>query len=613
MKKGYESEVVLQKVLLHTSDNPLLYYRTSKNVAVAQEGLKCYRDGELSTDTYFNTFAIGKWRKYCKVNCFYLLLSYQGMYRVEIIHSKRVENLVTRKSIWKEEISSSIRRRKKIEIPKCEDGNIYFKLISLTDNSFLYDAEYVTETSNTSNIKIALNICTYKREKYLLHNLEVIKEKFLNNPASELYKKMEVFITDNGKTLDINAFQRDSVHIVHNPNYGGTGGFTRGLLEIEKKKKDLKITHVIFMDDDVMVEPESIRRTYVLLRLLKDNYKNSFIAGAMLRLDKPYIQYENGAAWNEGKCRFFGRGVDLRDFENVVVEEDDYLKDYAAWWYCCMSINVVRKNNLPLPIFIHEDDVEYSLRNAEHIITMNGIAIWHEASEHRRVSANEYYNLRNMLIVNAIYSNSYDAVKVKKQVFTAMIIAVLRYRYRDMELIKMAVKDFCKGPKWLMKIDAEEYHKFIVKNGYLFQDIGELLENKNVMIHHEENLEGGFKYRIKNANNLRQICKYLFQIISLNGYFLPAKKEIHAYYMNVHPIQIYRINNLLLFDESDNKGIILRRSQKQLLAMVKLLIETIIIIDLKYKNSCREYKNSFKNLTSHEYWKGVLLDDDTDK
>ena len=40
------------------------------------------------------------------------------------------------------------------------------------------------------------------------------------------------------------------------------------------------LTHVLLMDDDVVMQPESIYRTYRILSLLKDEYKDSFVGGA---------------------------------------------------------------------------------------------------------------------------------------------------------------------------------------------------------------------------------------------------------------------------------------------------------------------------------------------
>ena len=54
-----------------------------------------------------------------------------------------------------------------------------------------------------------------------------------------------------------------------------------------------KATHILLMDDDVAVSPESIKRTYNLLKILNDEYKNAFISGAMLNYEVGDEQWED--------------------------------------------------------------------------------------------------------------------------------------------------------------------------------------------------------------------------------------------------------------------------------------------------------------------------------
>ncbi len=49
-----------------------------------------------------------------------------------------------------------------------------------------------------------------------------------------------------------------------------------------------------------------------------------------------------------------------------------------------------------------------------------------------------------------------------------MLTNLFRYRYRDIRLSARAVKDFLRGPKWLMEQDAEKLHQEIVAAGYRY-------------------------------------------------------------------------------------------------------------------------------------------------
>ena len=88
-----------------------------------------------------------------------------------------------------------------------------------------------------------------------------------------------------------------AVTIYPNMNAGGAGGFTRGMIEILKANENgAGVTHVLVMDDDIVLDTDVLLRTYTLLSLRKPEYADVFVGGAMLRLDRPNIQVENGAA-----------------------------------------------------------------------------------------------------------------------------------------------------------------------------------------------------------------------------------------------------------------------------------------------------------------------------
>ena len=90
-------------------------------------------------------------------------------------------------------------------------------------------------------------------------------------------------VVDNGRTLDTEKYNSEYVHIYPNQNVGGAGGFTRGIIESMDAEK--KPTHIILMDDDVKILPESLIRTYSLLAIMKDEYDSHFISGAMLFME----------------------------------------------------------------------------------------------------------------------------------------------------------------------------------------------------------------------------------------------------------------------------------------------------------------------------------------
>lgn len=203
-----------------------------------------------------------------------------------------------------------------------------------------------------------------------------------------------------GSLLDRERLSSDKIHINPNRNLGGAGGFTRDLIEIMTHNEELCVTHALLMDDDIVIEPEALVKTYQILTLLKDEYEDAFIGGAMLRLDKQAIQVESGASWNGGWLKSLKHDLDLRGCDYCLYNE---IEEYTSQ---CVVVLLFPDEDChtgksAVPLFIRGDDLEYGLRNMKTLILMNGICVWHEPFENKYSSFLEYYIMRNQLIDNS--------------------------------------------------------------------------------------------------------------------------------------------------------------------------------------------------------------------
>ena len=175
---------------------------------------------------------------------------------------------------------------------------------------------------------------------------------------------------------------------------------------IEVSHYEDRPTHIILTDDDIEFFREAFERVFALCLFFKDEVKDNFIAGAMLREDKPYLQLEDvGHMASNG---FLGGIKDPKDlrFLSRVISNEDYIPyvptQYSAWWFCCIPMSVATPDNLPMPFFVRDDDVDYSVRKNVGVITLNGIGARHERFYDRFSGVNEYYlGLRNELIIHA--------------------------------------------------------------------------------------------------------------------------------------------------------------------------------------------------------------------
>lgn len=250
-----------------------------------------------------------------------------------------------------------------------------------------------------NKVYLALIICTYKREDYLLGNLALLKNSlFFTDKESKYYDKIHIFVIDNASELD---FETDAhIHLIHNSNNGGSGGFQRGIEEV--RKSGIEFSNVIFMDDDVRFELSSFYILFDYLSEVSCEFIDHPVAGRMLDLDNPNIQWTAAEKWNGGNIQHVEFLRDITDHDNpytpgkVICDAD---ADYGGFWFCCYPYSYVKDNDI-LPFFIHCDDVEYGIRCGKNPIIIEGVHVWHKTWVNRRDNLLYYFDKRNTVILN---------------------------------------------------------------------------------------------------------------------------------------------------------------------------------------------------------------------
>lgn len=580
-----------------------LYVRWDKKVALVEsETMRFGMHGVAWFDTYFNGVSIEKWRKYTKVQNIGLQIEIEGSFKVTLYQKRMIDNQIQEQALKEEIFVQEKRGKVELEFPAGTKGMLFFCLEGLQAQSVFYGGAYITDLAETERreVKIGLVICTFRREEYIQKTIQILEEAFLNKPESVLKDKLEVFLSDNGKTLP-EELATDYIHIFPNKNVGGSGGFTRGLMEILKKNQQKRtITHVLFMDDDVKIAPESILKTWQVLSLIKEEYAEAFLGGAMLRMDQPSIQVEAGASWNTGKLISLKAGLDLRRPESCLYNEVEEYSEFHAWWYCCFPIEVARNDNLPLPFFIRGDDVEYGLRNQKPLILINGICVWHEPFENKYSSFLNYYILRNQLIVNSLHCPQYGKKELKKEVFRRVTEEILFYRYRNVDLILRGVEDFLKGPEWLFCTDGEALHQEITAMGYRAESV--------------EKLDMAFRYA-EYQRSIKQkegkLARYLRKI-SFNGYLgiVGGREDRIVSMANPKYCNVWRADRVMYYDAAAEKGFLTQRSWQELLDCYKKMGKIFWMIDRRYEKIRKKYRLKVGKLTNLSFWKKYLREDD---
>lgn len=427
----------LYDIVFKTQENKkLLYFKG--NADITEQGLHIAAGDAVDFLTYFNSFSISKWKEYTTIK----KLQING----KVTSSAEIEIYTIGKNgkvLMNQQVRGSF--------GVCFDvenitGEILGIKVKANNNTIIQKITYLGEFTEWKQQKIGVIICTYKREKYVKATIKKLV-KF-----SKTNTWLTTLVVDNGSTLK--ECENDYLRIIHNPNYGGSGGFTRGIIENLKSNTN---DYVLLMDDDIDLDTTVLERTHSLVSALKDEYRESFVAGAMLNMDDPYIQYENTAYWNKIKLIGLGKNFNLSQKANLInnVNIKNYTNQYAAWWYCCIPVGRIEKIGLPLPFFIKGDDIEYSIRNDRKIIFINSIAVWHEPFTKKTEMWINYFSDRNMLILN-FYAANCNALTFLVSVIGRLAKRCISNNYSSINILYYAINDVYNGFEKITEIGADK-------------------------------------------------------------------------------------------------------------------------------------------------------------
>ena len=445
-----EKEVlVLQEVVFAEDKNETekLHYDLTGKAKLLEGFLQLEKEAIFSSLTYMNAFDAWAWNKYTGHNKWQLAVSIKGIAHIRLYQG------IEKKLLSQTYVDAHNEETITIEFSHIEpfnddeDSLVFFEIEAL-ENTTVYAAKYQVEadSNNTNSVHLSVLICTYKRNRQVCKSLKKIEKSKFFQKGSTYYKALSLRIIDNGSELPL--IDREGVKLYHNPNTGGSGGFTRGIVETRIDEEKFGITHVVFMDDDAEFEIESFYRLYALLRLIKPCYKKDVIAGRMFDLNNRCVQYTASEVWNKGDIIHIGFRQDLRKIENLS-HMNKKLGQYSGWWFACYPMSFVRKET-PLPFFIHCDDVEYGLRHGGLPIILNGIQVWHDTFEGRLSPLISYYDTRNAMIVNTLYNQYKGPGELLKRWWLRMVYDYKSNKKSALYPSIVAIRDYAKGQEYFM-------------------------------------------------------------------------------------------------------------------------------------------------------------------
>lgn len=546
---------VLQHIVL---DSDLrfsgLYSRENRSFPVSLE------PGEdLDLCAHFNYVPSGKISEYCSVEEMSLVLEFEGELTVD-------SRCINKDSVKTQKLD--VKSNVPVRFDHSGSELIGFVLHAGPSGCLLRSGRILAYSDNIRQVCPAMVICTYHKE-------EVVKKKIAKLRLAGICGSVKIIVVDNGQTL---GELGEDVSLIYSPNYGGSSGYTRGVMEC---LKDDYITHIILNDDDAELDPEIVFRTCSLFSLLTDENADATVGGTMLLLEKPNIVHESGATLYSIGVQSLCQGLDLKkESDNLALASDNYC-EYFGWWYFAIPTAVVKKIGLPLPMFLKYDDVEYGLRIDSPKITLCGISVWHPGFRFKFNQMSAYYSFRNFLVSVTVHERlDRDLIR---QLFENIEIDVAGYRYISAETKIEAIHDFLKGPDILFGMCRNGPR---VGKDVLTEDIGSLRNGLNIID------------RAPDANRV-------LRMLSLNGLFRRPVGDVVLDFFEPRTSEFYRIQNIL-YTFDTGAGTVCSKDRRLSLKLLLRIVKVRSVFRLGFGKVSRQYRDAFEKYTSEESWEEIL-------
>ncbi|EGB0326516.1 TPA: glycosyltransferase family 2 protein [Salmonella enterica subsp. enterica serovar Welikade] len=555
-------------------------YINGNQYNIINDRITIYPGGRISFDTYYNSFSTILWRKECGISNVSFMASGYGKAYFRVL-------LITDTSAKYEIISGvEILSREKNRIIDIDlstlkyDGLIYIEILSQDEKLIFTSGEWVTSLSPRRFISLGITVTHFNRKEYILPAIKKIKNEILND---EKYNNISFIIVDNSRNITTDEAQ--GIKIIQNKNTGGAGGFMRGLIEYMNHGN---ITHVLFMDDDVSCEPESIKKAYAILSFVIKN--NSAVSGSLFMESSPDVLIEK-SGYFDTICRPIFHGRLLNNIESVVeCEMLPQRPNYGGWWFFAFPVKHVKY--MAFPFFVRGDDILFGMMNKFNIISTNGIACYSEDFATKVSAMTWYLDTRNHIVNMLLFKKPIR--NIIKTYSTFYLSCLLSHQYGSVKAVRLALKHVFSSPTfWEENIDLALIRK----------EIGDI-SSKEQMVQTDiphDNID----FRDNHESRTRRVIR----IISINGILLPLKNKIiyQSKGSRASLRQIFRYKKIFFHNKKNNTGYIAEVSRTEFFSGMILLISDCISVILFTSPQRKKYSKLVTLLTSVEFWKRKLF------
>jgi galactofuranosylgalactofuranosylrhamnosyl-N-acetylglucosaminyl-diphospho-decaprenol beta-1,5/1,6-galactofuranosyltransferase len=410
----------------------------------------------VSFATYFNAFPASYWRRWTTVDAVTLRIRVAGECTVIVYRSTAKGDCYPVETIRFETDQPETAERTFSLAPFIDGGWYWFDMLAGTRDAVLVEAEWTAMAdAGATPGRLSIGFVTINRPEFILDHMRTL------GGAPEVLDLVDtVYVVDQGSKhaadhpdfADAAKRVGDKLHIIEQPNLGGSGGFSRLMFETRQAGES---DYLLMFDDDIKIEPESVRRAATFADLTR---RPMIVGGHMFGMFNRTVLHAFaegitpgtwwwGSAPNTKARHDFGR----RNLRNTPWLHRRAEADYNGWWMCLIPTQVIADVGLALPVFIKWDDAEYSVRAREHgypTVSLPGVAAWHVTWQDKTdaVDWQAYYHLRNRIVSALLHSPRKRGGRLLAENAERQLQSLLSMQYSTVTLRVMALEDVLSGP-----------------------------------------------------------------------------------------------------------------------------------------------------------------------
>lgn len=411
--------------------------------------------GRLEGDTYFNAFFLDFWRFRAGIRRVGVTCRANGALRLRLI-GHLAGGRTRRLAVWDHPGEVEVSLRWVWDEAVAKDVVRLSLSVEALSEARVAEIAFVSDRAPAREVRVAVGIVTHDREALFEPTVRALSEL-----AAVMPDLVRVHVVNHGPAFRADTLRdlldRPLFHVVSQPNLGGCGGFARVM--IEAMEADDPPTHLLLMDDDILLDPRIVARAAAFAA---NAAADVVVGGQAIELERPArLQEAWGRLGDNWLPRMEGSHLDLTAPGALQFWDQCPDVHYNGWWFSMIPMRAIRACGLPTPIFLRGDDIEYGLRlRAAGVPTvpLPGLGVWHASVRYKHVGMVQYYDLRNGLITAATHPELAPPPGTMQVLGWAMH-HLLVHRYRAAAASLMALADFLAGPDVALRPNGAVRHR----------------------------------------------------------------------------------------------------------------------------------------------------------